>query len=714
MEQPAGKQVGLCSPRDRVAGLAVRMPRNRCSPLFGRRAQRVIARLAAPLAVLLLSACTEPAPLTSPPGGGGGGAPVAPSPVAPNTLRDIVNAFVARRRIRIDGNTEEAKLNRLMAMFVRLRARSLGAADPSWVDPAHRARFDTRIDSEIAEVSQFLRDKLGTTAARGPLGGGADPVAPGHVDLSDVARVKNTTPAATARRRAATYLALRKDRVRMIVWRAAGLHAALWQPVGEGATATLNRAPLETEVDRRLRVMERMSFQVASAHALIDRDERRERTNMVTNNNPSGPWLDGFRVRIFEYPRIQKWLANTVGAANIAKPTVASYGPGKPWQWESLARQRMHYNVPPTPGLRFAPAAAADWQVSPVYDYNRQLVPADGSLAAALDRLFRPAEDWWQRSWLFCDHVVTALHIEGLRFGLRRREGNDARFDTIAGNPAVGPVLIGALLWVSGNPGGPFLIAGQAADPYFEQTLIAEDDVQAADHLIIWNSWLYTMVGRGEWRLENSIVMGIDHDPVTGKLIRERLALQGHGIGQKLYPAYQTKIAHQTNLGMREAQKAVRDAMQADATITRLRWTDRDDRLIRWDPYGSFPGTPGAWWIKIVVPDNDRLARWSTIAEAQTAIPGAISDADARGAPGYTPPPDTAHVYFPLYAPHMPDPNGGRDRGWTEFLRIRKTGSTSGLPTRLHPVAIDGTMMPGLFFRGQGTPFAVIRTRVVL
>jgi hypothetical protein len=158
----------------------------------------------------------------------------------------------------------------------------------------------------------------------------------------------------------------------------------------------------------------------------------------------------------------------------------------------------------------------------------------------------------------------------------------------------------------------------------------------------------------------------------------------------------------------------VRDAVQADATITRLRWTDRDDRLVRWDPYGSFPGAPGAWWIKIAVPDDDSLGRWATIAQAQTAIPGAISDADARGAPGYTPPPDPTHVYFPLFAPHMPDPNGGRDRGWSEFLRIRRTGSTSGLPTRLHPVAIDGTMMPGLYFRGQGTPFAVIRTRIVL
>jgi hypothetical protein len=404
-----------------------------------------------------------------------------------------------------------------------------------------------------------------------------------------------------------------------------------------------------------------------------------------------------------------------VGEANIAAWDARSYDPAnpKPWQWESAARRRMHYNVPPSPGLRFAPPAAADWATTSIHYYDRRLVPRDGSLAGGIDRLFRPADDWWMRSWLFCDHVVTALHVEALRFGLLRRDGNDARFDAINAAASVGPVLIGALLNSSGNPGGPFLIAGQAADPYFEQTLIREDDLQSGDHLIIWNSFLYSMVGRGEWRLENSIVMSVEHDPLTGKLVRQRLALQGHGIGQKRYPAYQAEIAEQTNIGMREAQQAVRDAVAANSLISQMRWRDRGDRLVRWDPYGSFPAAPGAWWLKIVVPDDDSLRRWQTIAQAQAAIPGAIGDADARGAAGYAPPPETAYVYFPLFAPHIPDPNGGRDLGWAEFLRIRRTGSTAGLPTQLHPVEIDGTMMPGLFFRGQGAPFAVIRPRIV-
>jgi hypothetical protein len=139
-----------------------------------------------------------------------------------------------------------------------------------------------------------------------------------------------------------------------------------------------------------------------------------------------------------------------------------------------------------------------------------------------------------------------------------------------------------------------------------------------------------------------------------------------------------------------------------------------DARLVRWAPYDNFPAVPGPWWIRIVVPDNDSLHRWASIAEAESAIPGVISHAFASGGPGYNPPPDTAHVYFPLFAPHMRDPSPPhRDLGWKEWLRRRKLGPDPSLPTTLHPVRIDGTMMPGLFFHGQGTPFAVIRPRIV-
>jgi hypothetical protein len=652
--------------------------------------------------------CSPSGSTVSPPGTNLPAPTPPPPPVDPARLGELVDAYATRKRLRLDGSSDERVLNRHHVYFVRRRIQALGGQDASWIAPANSARLDTRIDSEVAEVMAYLTAKLGTTAAPGPLGGGTD-ATPAHLDLADVAKVKTHTPASAAAARSRRYLRLRKARVRVIVWRACAVHPELWQAAGGGATGTLLRPPLDVELDRRLRVLERMSFQISSAAALIDRALPSEALTFRTGHNPSGPWFDDFRVRIFEYPRLPASLASAVGAANIAEYDVQ--GPSQPWQWESAAHARLHYTVGGWPGIRFAAPAAGDWQLPAPGDYSRRLVPPDHSLAQGLSRLFQQQENWWDRSWLFCDHVVSALHLEGLRHGLRRREGSDARFDQIANTPSIGPVLIGALLSSSPHPGTPpYLIAGQNEDPYFQQILIFEEDLQAGDHVIIWNSWLYSMVGRGEWRLENSIVMDVDHDPATGLLKRERLALQGHGIGQKHYPDYQDEIAQQTNLGMREAQTA---ADAAPAATNALTWRDLAARLVRWEPYDSFTGH-GAWWIRIEVPDPDSLHRWSNIAEALHAMPGAVSDAMASGAPGYRPPPRVDHVYFPLFAPHMRDPNPPhRDLGWTEWLRRRRLGPDASLPRSLHPVQIDGTMMPGLFFRGQGTPFAVIRPRIV-
>src|SRR5690606_25971580 len=41
--------------------------------------------------------------------------------------------------------------------------------------------------------------------------------------------------------------------------------------------------------------------------------------------------------------------------------------------------------------------------------------------AEAVDLLFQTKANWWDRSWFFCDHVLAALQVEGLLFGLRRR-----------------------------------------------------------------------------------------------------------------------------------------------------------------------------------------------------------------------------------------------------------------------------------------------------
>ena len=60
------------------------------------------------------------------------------------------------------------------------------------------------------------------------------------------------------------------------------------------------------------------------------------------------------------------------------------------------------------------------------YPYNLAL---GGNAALAIDHLFAPSTDFWDRSWIYCDHVVAAIHLESVQFGKRRRENSDVTFN---------------------------------------------------------------------------------------------------------------------------------------------------------------------------------------------------------------------------------------------------------------------------------------------
>ncbi len=62
-------------------------------------------------------------------------------------------------------------------------------------------------------------------------------------------------------------------------------------------------------LDRRLRITERMLYQVSSKVA----------GPLVPDSaHPHGPWIDGVRVRMFEYPFLGASNAARIGAGNIA------------------------------------------------------------------------------------------------------------------------------------------------------------------------------------------------------------------------------------------------------------------------------------------------------------------------------------------------------------------------------------------------------------
>ena len=602
------------------------------------------------------------------------------------------------------GPTIADQLNRHKGFFARRRTIILGTANPGWITEASHNQLFTRLDAEVAVVEAFL------TATLTAITGGTDGP-PAHLDLADLAKVKNTTPAARVRQRKAVYLARRKKRIPTIVWRALALHPDLWDPPGAGAP-TLRTAALKQVLDQRLRMTERLNLQISSAQALVEKSEKAENRGMKTDNHPQGPWLDGFRVRMFEYPRILAYLESVVGAGNIAEWN-GPLGAPRDWKWEDKRHRRMHWQRAADGHIRMAPPVNPDWGGAP--SYERDLRPAAGGASDALARLFTPADDWWSRSWLFCDHVISSLQIEGLWFALKRRTGNDTAFNNLPGPNT--PSYVRLTYAFSGDTllDRGFLLNDVANDPYFEKTHVLEEDLQVGDHLILWNNFLYGMISNGEWRLENALVMDIDGDPLNGTFTRSALKLQGHGTGERAYAPYQATIAAEAQDGMTHVQSSIADAVAANAAVTEVN-LQRGAKAVRWDPYEAF-ASPGAWWIRIPVPDpGPAEIRWNTVTEALHALPKSVADQAATAGPGYHAPPLGAlaeAVYFPIFEPLMPIPRGEtKNPGWPAYFAARRTGPSNSLPKKLQKVVIDGSMCPGLFFKGAGTQIAVMRPRI--
>ncbi len=241
---------------------------------------------------------------------------------------------------------------------------------------------------EYAQVDIFIEKKITDLKA------GHDK-SPGHLDLADVAKPKTTTAASEARKRKGDYAKARAYRLRAIAWRAAGIHTEFWKPSTDGKTAALLTDVFDQVIDRRLHMVERMNFQISRADVIGG-------AWSFTGSGQLGPWKDGFRIRMFEYPRISRnavsQVVGFVGAGNIADASRRRFQSTDPaWQWEP-GKHRLLYNHAPEPGLHFPLASDPDWKVD-ADRYFRDLAPDAGKTAASvIDAMFKPDEDWWQRN----------------------------------------------------------------------------------------------------------------------------------------------------------------------------------------------------------------------------------------------------------------------------------------------------------------------------
>lgn len=586
--------------------------------------------------------------------------------------------------------------SRRAAIISSLPANAAMLSDPNLIT------LKARIDNEFAQLDAFLEDKV---KALRP--GGTDKT-PTHLDLKDLAQPKINTPTATIKDNEQKYRAKRDDRVRAIGWRAAAIHEELWKASADGTTATLQADALHQVIDRRLHMVERMNFQISRAEALGG-------SWSFTGGGVNGPWKDGFRVRMFEYPRIPRSVMpqaeGFIGDANIAAPTHAPFDShDPPWLWEP-GKHRLLYNVGPSPGVQMALRVRSDWSVDTQWSYFRDLTPdASNTPAVVFDRMFTVDPDWWGRSWLFCDHVISALHLEALLFGLRRRNptGGENEFNGLVKQfPNIpGFVSIGNFVAVEGSRKLGRLMAMEStdplsnlgADPYFENGAISEDDLQIGDHLIFYNSRIFGLISSSEWSLENSVVINVDSSlDGTGGIRRSELYLQGHGTSEKIYSEYLKEVVSPLDEALGHVRNAIQNAVSTDPTKTELNWMSTKPRLVRWDPYERFP-SPGAWWIR-VEPDSI-----TTLAELQAMLPGTIIQ-DPTPGPGYAPPPTANAVYFPLYRPKFRN-------FWTGYLDARRTNGSLRAP-KLEAYAADASITPGIFWSGSKKPLPVLRPKVI-
>lgn len=667
-------------------------------------------------------------------------------------------------------------LDRHRAFFVWRRALALSIEYPDW----NFDQLKTRLHAEFEQIQALTLTTLGNRkrpARLLPGKSGIPDITPNHLDLRDIARVRTSDSSTDkrVRKRFGCFERLRRARGQAVVWRAAALAPTreIWAtPVpGEkaklksrsvslsgGATNSVTVGPIYEYLDRRLRVVERMHFNVATARSGSFCRHGAMGSRRWKVQGPKGPWKDGFRVRLFEYPRFPKWIEKKLGRSGVSKSNQAQLvGPehdepmhkehaGNPhWKYTEDGRS-IHWNVSPTKG-GFAPwrlprAIRSQWSAKSKDNYRINLQPAERVKAATIvDDLFDMSEDkqdLWHRAWLWCDHVIAACSIEALLHGLRRNvKDGEAVFDKLvygenlpdgATEPYVslGPVV--------GNrePLDKGRLMAHKNDRHFEQIKILSQDLQVGDHVVYWNSEIYRQLSLGDWGLENAYVIDIDSGDYPngnpGGVNRRRVLLQGHGTKILSHRQYQRFLKNKVAMALRRARKEIlenQDVKKAIASNSVLPLPDQirtasGALLQRWEPFietssvriGKRKLPLTAWWI--VIPLN--VTRWETIEEAVENTSRALgfdknkkpiwANLHASIAPQSVPtltggdpnePPYRQAIYFPIFEPKMSARHKGVElSGWSAFFHKKAAGEETFFGT-LEVVRVDGSMIPGLF-----------------
>lgn len=566
------------------------------------------------------------------------------------TASDVFDAAVARLKARgepLDFANSALDCHRGTLLWQRA---AVTVVEPQ-NDTVSAAELSARILLEFDQVDELV--ELTVSLLRT----GADPTVPPHLDLLEFAKAWTTTPESVSRFLRGRYLKRRLERIREIAWRAAAVETSLWSSAA-GSAAIMDSVGLSELLVRRVRTVERLDFHVGRSK-LVGNPTR------FTGGGPRGPWKDGFRLRAFERAKIpgvpsdlveqvEQFLGGPTHVADEFRPPFNASDPE--WRW-AHSHKALLYNRRPD---HLGPNLTGRWAPDPQEDWFLLFAPSSGTLAAAVDLLFRGQQDWWDRAWLPDSTVLSAVFLEALLFGRRREHPStgEAQFNALA-TSAPGFVALGDFFAIGQ---ATHLMGGGPNDPHFAFGRMPEHDLQIGDQVLVWNSKVMRLVGADDEHLTvSALIVGVETDE-RGNVIRRHIKLQGPSTREYSYQDFlRWEMAERLN----EALDQVRNFIAQNPTKTSLAWKGNADILVRWDPYEGF-AAPGAWWVRIPVAGS-----YTGIAQALSMNPGAVAS-DPNPGHGYTEPPVPADVYFPLFNPY------GRwvHDGWERYFDLRRDDPT--------------------------------------
>jgi len=628
---------------------------------------------------------------------------------------DVLQSFIETDKWRLQGRNASPE-HRIRAWFVYARADDLKST-------LSGSTLLARVRQEHDALRVYLKTKLGPgpkydAGSLVPVRSGSTTPdgTPPHLDLLDLARTRSDDPADLSDKsnprvnsilvRAHQFTSDRVRRVLEIVWRAAVLEASVLWNAATAATAQLETAALDEILNRRLRVVERMALNVASQNSMLGLDDQvdipRDRWSF-TGNSASG-WFDGLRVRLFEYPYAPHYAPITPAdiSADVWIDQRSFFEHNARKTGTRVLVEGGEVFLIAGNGWRFGPRESPQWTVSGADPLTVQIdfVPTTTAAAAAIDDLFdftstdsngKPIRaDFWNRAWLWCEQVISALCLEALLFGRRRRvtiATANADFAALAARRVdIDIALDPATPSVTTKVRTPFIALGQhidplvpgdspfdnhllmsslvtdpnspGFDPHFRNRRVKKEEMQVGDWVRANNAAIYQIVGRGgAWSAENAVVT--DLQPSVKKGNRRAinvgdLTLQGHGTREQSYNALLDYMAKVMTRAVERLWTVIVDNKFLDPSFSLIILEPPKNRspasqvnaanliIIQWTPFdeldtlkfpkpvsGSTTFASGPWWFVLNIGIFHANTAEQMLAKYPKTIGGSASNAQA-------------------------------------------------------------------------------------